>query len=64
LQARDKLLATAPGGTEKEKGEDVTVKMMQMIGSNVATETRGLSDWTRSNWKGLTNGSPWKSSSP
>ena len=36
MQARDRLLATAPGGTEKEKGEGATVKMMEMIGSNVA----------------------------
>ena len=35
MKARDKLLATAPGWTKK--GEDATVKMMEMIGSNVAS---------------------------
>jgi hypothetical protein len=45
LQSRDKLLATAPGGTEKEKGEDAMVKMMEMIGSNIATEAHGFSAW-------------------
>ena len=40
LQARDKLLGTGPAGTDK--GQDGSVKLMETIGSNVASLTQKL----------------------